>query len=119
MKAARGELERAVERVVAVMRTRLGEVITADELAAAALFSKSHFTRTFRRETGFTPTGYLAHLRVNEAKELLRETDARIIDVANQVGYQSSGAFWAMFRQLVGVSPSVYRKQQRAEDNLA
>ena len=104
----------AVDRAKAYMQKRIGERISADDLARSALFSKFHFSRVFRRITGVSPGQYLAELRLQEAKRLLRTSDMKIIDITYAVGYASVGTFSARFRAQVGLSPSGYRQQYGA-----
>src|SRR5437660_11978338 len=61
--------ERAVLRAIDAMRERLGEPLTVDDLARAAMFSKFHFTRLFQRLTGVSPGRFLSALRLQKAKQ--------------------------------------------------
>jgi AraC-like DNA-binding protein len=103
-------IERAVERAITTIRTNLAEDITIDDLARAALFSKFHFTRVFRRITGVSPGRFLAAERLQEAKRLLSTTSFSIADISRRVGYQSVGTFSTRFTRSVGMSPTSYRR---------
>jgi transcriptional regulator GlxA family with amidase domain len=81
-----------------------------DELAAAAHISKYHFIRCFAVAYGTTPAAYLAERRIERAQDLLRATNLTVTEVCMLVGYSSVGSFSSKFRQLVGVSPSVYQE---------
>jgi len=66
-----------------------------------------------RELTGCTPMEYLARLRIERAKTLLRESDAKIIGIAFECGFGSSQYFANVFRRAVGSSPTEYRRRHR------
>ncbi|MGW3959620.1 helix-turn-helix domain-containing protein [Amycolatopsis sp. NPDC005003] len=103
-------VRQAVARAIVTMRDNLGERLTIDDLARAAMFSKFHFTRVFLRVTGLSPGRFLSALRLAEAKRLLTTTVISVADISHQVGYNSVGTFSARFSCSVGVSPSGYRQ---------
>lgn len=103
-------VRQAVARAIVTMRDNLGERLTIDDLARAAMFSKFHFTRVFLRVTGLSPGRFLSALRLAEAKRLLSTTVISVADISHQVGYNSVGTFSARFSGSVGVSPSGYRR---------
>jgi AraC family transcriptional regulator len=102
--------ERAVERVVAAMRSNLGEQLTIDDMARVAMFSKFHFSRMFQRVTGVSPGRFLSALRLQEAKQLLVSTSFNVSDISLRVGYTSVGTFSSRFTRSVGLSPTTYRR---------
>jgi AraC-like DNA-binding protein len=101
--------EKAVLRAIEAMRERLGEELTVDDLARAAMFSKFHFTRLFQRLTGVSPGRFLSALRLQKAKHLLVSTSMNVADISVQVGYNSVGTFSSRFSRSVGMSPTAYR----------
>ena len=107
------ELEKAVMRAIETMRDNLGEQLTIDDLARAAIFSKFHFSRVFHRVTGLSPGRFLSALRLQEAKRLLESTALGVTEISHQVGYSSVGTFSSRFKSSVGVSPTRYRQLDR------
>lgn len=103
-------VRQAVARAIVTMRENLGEGLTIDDLARAAMFSKFHFSRVFHRTTGLSPGRFLSALRLAEAKRLLLTTTVSVADISHQVGYNSVGTFSARFSSSVGVSPTAYRR---------
>lgn len=103
-------VEKAVQRAIATMRDNLGEQITVDDMARAAMFSKFHFTRVFQRVTGLSPARFLAALRLEQAKRLLVSTSLKVADISLRVGYSSVGTFSSRFTKSVGLSPAEYRR---------
>ncbi len=84
-------------------------------LAAVALMSAGHFSRSFRAAYGETPYSYLMTRRVERAKALLRRGDLSVTEVCFEVGCTSLGSFSSRFTELVGETPSAYRARRHEE----
>src|SRR5215203_2918226 len=81
-------------------------------LAAGVGMSAGHLSRQFREAYGEPPYSYLMTRRIERAMTLLRRGDLSVTDVCFAVGCSSLGTFSTRFTELVGVPPSVYRRQQ-------
>lgn len=103
----------AVERVIRIMRERLDEPLTLQEMSKIAYISPYHFNRIFRQITGIPPNQFFYALRLETAKRLLLTTNTNVTDVCFDVGYNSLGTFIRRFTGLVGVSPSRFRSLAR------
>ncbi|MGI8799493.1 MAG: helix-turn-helix domain-containing protein [Pseudonocardia sp.] len=90
------------------------EPLDLDAMARAAGFSRYHFARGFRAAYGETPAAYLSRRRVERAKDLLRSANLTVTEICHLVGFGSLGSFSSRFSELVGSSPSVYRREQVA-----
>jgi AraC family transcriptional regulator len=99
-------LRRVVERIEADLSTDLD----LKTLAAESGYSRNHFLRMFRAATGLTPHQYLLRVRVKQAQALLKDRSRRLIDVAFACGFSSDSHLSRTFHQLVGVTPSEYRR---------
>lgn len=73
----------------------------------------SLFSYAFKQFTGKNFVNYLKELRINEAKRLLAETDMRVIEISQQVGYENEKHFMKIFKSVSGVSPTEYRKNMQ------
>lgn len=104
-------IERAATRAIVAMREGLGEQLTVDDMARAAMFSKFHFSRIFQRATGVSPGRFLSALRLQYAKHLLVSTSLNVADICLRVGYNSVGTFSSRFSKSVGMSPTTYRRR--------
>ena len=87
------------------------EALDVPALARIAHVCPAHFIRTFRATFGETPHRYLQRRRVERAMYLLRETELTVTEVCMQVGFSSLGTFSRTFRDILGESPSAYRKR--------
>ncbi len=94
----------------AMDRTYAG-VLDVPSLARIAHVSEAHFIRTFKATFGETPHRYLQRRRVERAMFLLRGTDRSITDICLDVGFTSLGTFSRTFREVVGQSPTDYRRR--------
>ena len=83
---------------------------TLEEIAAQIGYSPSHCSEQFHKLTGMTIRSYMAKRRIFCAAELLRDTDAAIIDVALQCGFSSQQALTSAFHKFFRCSPRVYRQ---------
>lgn len=111
---ARGGLAPWAERrCLELMRARLSEDISLDELAAEARLSPFHFARMFKQSLGVPPRVYLTRLRVEKACELLERTDLPITQIALSVGYSSNQVLARVFLKHMRLSPSEYRRAVR------
>lgn len=86
------------------------EPLDLDAMARAAGFSRYHFARGFRAAYGETPATYLTRRRVERAKDLLRSANLTVTEICHLVGFGSLGSFSSRFSELVGASPSAYRR---------
>lgn len=90
----------------------VAEDFNLTRLAAQAGLSKFHFERLFKSAVGVSPSRYHINLRMNLARQLLRETKKSVVDVALEVGYANPSHFAQLFRRETGLSPSDYRRQR-------
>jgi AraC-like DNA-binding protein len=84
--------------------------LNVESLARDAHMSAGHFSREFRLAYGESPYGYLMTRRIERAMALLRRGELSVTEVCFEVGYSSLGTFSSSFTQLVGMSPSSYRR---------
>jgi len=102
-------LLRAIER----LRSDSDADVSLDALASEAGLSRFHFCRAFKESTGLSPHAWLRQHRLEQAMNMLRDTDASIVSVAADLGYASQTAFAAAFRRLTGETPSDWRRRVR------
>lgn len=86
---------------------------TLTDMARAIGYSPTYCSTQFRRHTGLTLREYAMQRRLYHAAIAIRDSDARLIDIALEYGYSSHQALTAAFRRTYGVSPEVYRRERR------
>ena len=88
------------------------------DLAEQLEVSQEYLTRTFRAHVGMTPGKYLNQIRVEHAKLLLQRGDHNVAFIADACGFANGNYFARVFRSCVGVSPSVYAREQAGQAPL-
>ena len=86
------------------------EPLDVEALAHGVHMSAGHLSRQFKLAYGEAPYSYLMTRRIERAMTLLRRGDLSVTDVCFAVGSSSLGTFSTRFTELVGVPPSVYRR---------
>ncbi len=84
--------------------------ISIEDIANAVYLSPSYLCTLFKKETNTTLIAYLTQFRIDKAKELLKKTHIKNVEIANMVGYDSPSYFNMIFKKFTGVTPSEYRK---------
>lgn len=92
------------------MHERIGHPWTVASLASEAGMSRSAFAQRFKQLMSESPLEYLTRWRMYRGTSLLRESDRKLADVAQAVGYDSDGAFHKAFKRVLGVAPGEYRR---------
>jgi AraC-like DNA-binding protein len=98
-------------RSIKFMKEHLREPLKVATLAALVNLSKSHYTTSFRRVTGYAPLSYLNHLRMQRAVQLLNATDLSIKHISDQLGFSDQFYFSRAFRKMHNHSPSEHRRR--------
>ncbi len=102
-------LRRAVER----LRSDVEADVSLAALASEAGLSRFHFCRAFKESTGLSPHAWLRQHRIEQAMNMLRDTDESIVSIAAALGYSSQTAFAAAFRKMTGETPRDWRRRMR------
>jgi AraC family transcriptional regulator len=98
-----------LRKVTEFVRAEIENELSLAEMAETAGLSTAHFSQMFRKSTGESPHQFVLRLRVEHAKELLRTSEARVLDVAVACGFKSQQHFARIFRRMCGASPTEYR----------
>jgi len=86
--------------------------LDVEQLASGVHMSAGHLSRQFRLAYGESPYSYLMTRRIERAMALLRLGERSVTEVCFDVGCSSLGTFSTRFTELVGMSPSTYRREQ-------
>jgi transcriptional regulator GlxA family with amidase domain len=104
-----GDLAR-LRRVRDRMDREYAQPLDVEALARGVHMSAGHLSREFKLAYGESPYSYLMTRRIERAMALLRQGDLSVTEVCFAVGCSSLGTFSTRFTELVGVPPSVYRR---------
>lgn len=100
-----------IGRALSLLHTRLDDDWTAEALARELNMSRSAFADRFTSVVGQPPMRYLAHWRMQVARQKLMETGGSVAQIAFDVGYESEAAFARAFRREHGLPPASWRKR--------
>ena len=106
--------ERVIREIHRLLTTHLDRRFTIQELSRRYLINTTTLKQRFKAAYGLPIAAYMKRYRVRRAAQLLLEPDVRIADVASQVGYGTQGKFTQAFQDVLGQSPSQYRRQRLA-----
>jgi AraC family transcriptional regulator len=112
LKPVRGGLTgHQLRRIKEFVDAHLSKEIGISELAGLIGLSQFHFIRAFKHSVGLSPYQYVLSERISVAKEMLSEKDLSIADVALAVGFSGASQLNRVFRQLIGVTPTAFRRE--------
>ncbi len=106
----RREALRRISSALRLVESRFADPLTLDDMAQAALVSRSHLCALFNTALGASPIAYRNSRRLVEGERLLRSTDLPIHEIAYSVGFSSAQEFNRLFLRQVGMQPSQFRR---------
>lgn len=104
-----GRARNVIERIKAVMDQRYAENLTVSDIAESVYLSSTYVSLLFKQETGETVYEYLTKVRIERAKELLRDARIKFYEICDAVGYSDPSHFSKIFKKYTGLTPSAYR----------
>ncbi|MDQ0195157.1 response regulator transcription factor [Paenibacillus wynnii] len=101
--------EKVVQEIKAYLESHYHEDIQLDQLANRFDLNSSYVSNLYSKSTGQTIIEYVTFLRIQNAKQMLRESSFKISKISQNVGYDNQRYFCQVFKKHVGVSPGQYR----------
>lgn len=101
-----------VSRIKRYIMEHSGKDITREDISAYVHLNPAYVSRLFKKETGLALSDYVMHVRIENAKRLLTQSDEKISIVAEKAGYYNPSYFAKLFRKVVGITPQEYRRQR-------
>ncbi len=109
---ANGLPKRTLQQVVEYIHEHLDRDLTLATLAAIAQMSPSYFSRLFKQSTGLSPHQYVIRCRIERAKQLLRQGELSIAEIAYSLGFTHQSHFSHHFKRLISSSPKAFLNSQ-------
>ena len=103
-----------IKTILQYIQTHYSQKISIKDLAAMENVSEAHFCRFFKQMVRKTPVAYINAYRIQKAAQLLADSGQKITDVAMDVGFENFSYFIQTFKHYMKLTPSEYRKLQRA-----
>lgn len=105
-----------IEESIVYMAQHLNRPLRVATLAARADLCKSHFSALFKRYVGGTPIDYFIRLRLQQACQLLENTEMSVKSIAYTLGYDDPFYFSRLFKSFIRMSPTTYKLEARDRD---
>ena len=102
---------KSIRKSIQYMRSHLQEKLTVKELAEAANLSVSRFSHLFSEETGMSPMAYFRMEKIENAREMLKDSEYTVYEIATILGFSSESHFIRAFREQLNVTPGEYRRK--------
>ena len=102
---------RLILEIKKYVEEHIGEAFTLKDVANAFSFSPNYLGHLFKEECGENFSDYVIRVRMEKARELLRDPRKKIYEVADETGYSNFTVFYRQFRKRFGVSPGDFRKR--------
>jgi AraC family L-rhamnose operon regulatory protein RhaS len=107
--------EIVVRRICGYLERHFHQKISLPMLSELFNISIRQLNRLFKKENGLSVIETVHQIRIHRAKQMLRETDEKVIVIAAMVGYENPAFFSRLFNRIVGCPPGKYRASGRSE----
>jgi len=101
---------RAVKQTIDFVQNNYSLNLSVQQLADMAQLPRWQYLRVFKKLTGSNPSSYITHLRIEQAKRMLCDSDGQVWEVAHRVGYNDEHYFNRRFKLATGISPGQYAR---------
>ena len=105
--------ERVSDLVIAYMKDHIREDMTIEDICRDLHYSKSYIFKQFKKTTNCSVMSYFIKLKIEKAKELLRETNMHIGEISAYLSFDNPNYFSKIFKKATGYTPTTYRRMRR------
>ncbi|OCT15025.1 hypothetical protein A8709_12965 [Paenibacillus pectinilyticus] len=100
---------KVIQKMMDIIKLRYKEDISVMKISEEIYLTPNYISLIFKQETGVTITEYITSLRMEDAKNLLKSTNLKILEIAEKVGYENPHYFSTVFKKYTGIHPQKYR----------
>lgn len=108
-----GDHRANIEKVKNYIQANIRDV-NREDIAAHVYLNSAYLSRLFKKETGQSLMDFIILAKINQAKILLTETNQKISDIGDALGYENFSYFGKVFKKTVGITPQEYRKRYQS-----
>jgi len=102
---------RVLEPALKYIKENYREEMFLEKVASISNVSPYYFSKLFKKEMGMNFVAYVTKYKIEKAKEMLKNTDIQIVDIAAELGYYECGYFTKIFKKIEGITPTNYRNK--------
>jgi transcriptional regulator GlxA family with amidase domain len=102
-------MDQRIKVVIGVMKSRINQDLSLDDLALSVYLSRWHLSHLFKDEVGIPPAHYLKSLKMTEAKKLLETSPMSVKQIILKLGIRDKSHFERDFKKAYGLTPSQHR----------
>lgn len=106
--------ERVAKLIIDYLKAHVKERITVSDVCAALHYNKSYLFKQFKKATDCGVMAYFTHLKLAEAKKMLKNSSLSVAEIATVLAFDSSNYFSKAFKKETGMTPSDYRKKKKS-----
>lgn len=111
IKSRENNYKKEVNKIINFIEENIDKKITLEMVATSVNLNESYLSRIFKNETGKNLIYFINEAKMKKAKELLKDPDNLVKEVANRVGISDQFYFNRVFKKFCGVSPSKFKKE--------
>lgn len=109
LQAVPTEIENTIEELDSFIRKHYRENLNLSDLADKYHFNHSYLTKTFKKQKGISPLKLINSLRIEDAKELLKNEELSVREISEMLGFSNQHYFSRIFKEMAGQPPLEYR----------
>lgn len=101
-----------INEALSYIHKNIEEDLTLENVASTIHISKNYLSSIFTKHTGYSFNDYINKMRINKAKDLLKNTDMTLLDISYSCGFKNQNYFSTIFKKFEGITPNNYRKKK-------
>ncbi len=110
--AYNSEITETIRKIHTLLTENLENRYTINDLSSEFLINTTTLKEVFKAVYGMPVAAYMKEYRIRHAAKLLHHTDANIAEISAQVGYETQSKFTKAFKDIIGTTPSLYRRKK-------
>lgn len=103
--------KKIINEILKIIEGNYSKNLTISDVSNEVYLSPNYISMIFKKETGENFTDYLIRYKLEKARQMLKETNLKVYQIGNMVGYSNISYFCSIFKNLYGVSPGEYRER--------
>lgn len=100
-----------VSDLITLLKNSVSESLTIDEILKNSYYGRAYIMRLFKKETGCSIMEYFIKLKIEKAKELLRDNSLSVREISDKLSFNEPNYFTKTFKRITGFTPSAYRRR--------